>query len=300
MEGYRKNLEIINNILEDSGIVRYNAIKNRFKNESIDSPTLLYFYKSTIPKDNENTTAIGTYRTNLQKLRRKIEERRVRVIEKQVGEMVTREVQEKNTVKKQETVVTVSPNGTVTPYEVKQPGIKNTKIDLLSTLDDFKHANVFGSATVLKNKKKHSANLRLEENILATEITDRKKGTKTTVVTDITLSKVYLIFKNQKAFISCLTKPSHRVCLEKEIEIVNVNAAGEKMAEVILKNTNTGGFTKHCTASLIFSVEDVHKETVEYEIETPEEFIRWILLIKTRMHTVDRWSKDELLDLIRR
>lgn len=300
MEEYKRNLEIINSILEDTGIVRYNAIKNRFKNESMDSPTLLYFYKSIIPVEEENTSAIGAYRENLQKLRRKIEERRIRVIEREIDGVETKEVQEETVVRNQELIVDVGQEEGRMTVVGSTPVVKNVRIGFLSTLEDLKYATVSGSAIAKKGKNKLAAEISLEGNIFTSEITEKKKKTKTIIRTDVTLAKVYLIFKEQKRILSYLSRPPQKVCIEKETEIINLNKIKGNLTEVILKNANTGVFTKYITRSLGFSVKEAHKNPIDYEIGTEDEFVRWALLLKTRMYTVDRWSKDELLELIRR
>ncbi|KAI5189467.1 hypothetical protein NEMIN01_0530 [Nematocida minor] len=297
MQECTKDLDIINSILEDSGILRYNAIKNRFKNEYVDSPTLLCFYKRTQPKDT-GTTAIDMYRTNLQKLRRKIEERRVKITETTVNGVLSQEVTECSTIKNEEIIQTVSPNGTATPLIVNTVPIKDISIDNVSSLDDFRYASISGSAFVNQNKKKYAADLKLEGNILTTTITDRKKKTQSVVNVDVTLAKMFLVIKNSSSFLGCFKKPTRHIHINKEVEIVNVTAG--KITEIILKNINTGVFSKEYLKTLEFSIQDTYNSTISYEINSCEEFIRWLLVIKTRMHTVDKWNKDELLESIRR
>ncbi|OAG33404.1 hypothetical protein NEIG_00959 [Nematocida sp. ERTm5] len=297
MEECRKDLDIINNILEDSGIVRYNAVKNRFKNDSTESQLLLSLYKSTEPKETE-FTAIDVYRTNLQKLRRKIEERRVKITETVRNGVTTEELQETTSVRNEEVLVSISPNGTATPF-APETVVPNYTINIedVKTPDDFKYATVIGQIDVVKEKKKHRSSLRLNGIFLETKITDKKKGIETVLNVDISLAKLFIVVKSSKTFLTCMKKPSKNIYLHKELDIVNITNGSP--SELILKNVNTGEFIKEKIKTFEFFILDVYNSKISYRTNNPDEFIRWLLLIKSRMYTVDKWSKEELLQSIR-
>ncbi|EHY66323.1 hypothetical protein NEAUS04_0433 [Nematocida ausubeli] len=298
MQECKKNLDIINSILEDSGVVRYNAMKNRFRNESTDSQTLLCLYRNT-EKEHMEGSAIDLYRTNLQKLRRKIEERRLKITETIRNGVTTEEMEETVSVRNEEEIVTISPNGTATPFVPDNSIPKYTlNVEDVKSPDDFKYATVVGTIDVLMDKKKYKSELKLDGTILETRIADKKKGTETVVSVDITLAKLFIIAKSNKTFLRCMQKPSKHIYLHKEIDIVNITNGSP--AELILKNINIGMFIKEKIKTFEFFVQDVYNSKLSYKTSNPDEFLRWLLLIKSRMYTVDKWSKDELLQTIRK
>ncbi|KAH9385366.1 uncharacterized protein NEMAJ01_0262 [Nematocida major] len=288
----KKNLAIIDKVLEDTGIVRYNALKNRFRSECNDSPTLLCFYKNT-PASSEETS-IDLYRANLLKLRRKIEERKVRVLSHAGRETITETLS--TTVS--EALVSVSPNGTATPLQLESIPSYNLSVDNVGSLNDFKYATVLGAARVIKKSKQYESELKLEGHTLTTTVIDKKNDMKTIIDVDVTLAKLFLVVKNNDSFFSCMNKPTRYVHLHKEIDVMNITVG--KPSQIILKNVTNGTLFKEAVKSYEFAVQDVYGNTVLYKTQSPDEFIRWLLLIRSRMYTVDRWSKDELLNSIRR
>jgi len=294
MEDNGEGMRIINFVLGEKGILKYNAVKNRFMVEDAEKKTaLLHMHKENIAEAPDNT--IQNYRTNLQKLRKKIEERRVRITEiatPNTGQS-TREVVQTETTKTEESIVQISPNGTRTPIVLCTPA-PTQHITTISTIEQFKNSNVFGSISTKHNRKRREGGIRLERTELTTSITTKKGDTEVISKIDLLTSRLFIVVKERKRVFFCFEKPARYISLDKEIDIVNI--AQGKHHEIILKNTNTGAFLRESLRTLEFCVKDARNTTHMFETENSNEFIRWILLLKMRMQPVDLWNRSELLE----
>ncbi|KAI5181159.1 hypothetical protein NEOKW01_1378 [Nematocida sp. AWRm80] len=309
MQDYKKEMDIINQILGEEGLLRYNAIKNRFATGYLPNPpALLHFYQAenTSAADVDATT-ISSYRSNLQRLRRKIEERKVRTVEiiKPDSSKAVTETSETLTERTEDTVVAISPRGTQTPITMEPsfsstplPSIIPLNIAELNTLEHFQMSSAVGQVKIERYKKKVPATLQLDGTQLTCTVTNKKGEPEILPSIEITLSNLFLIVNGPKKFFNCFGDTTKLIMLKKEIDIISISK--KKTAEIILRNTNTGSFAKESLNTLLFCIKDIHNQITTFEIQDSNEFIRWLLLLKTRIHTVDLWKKEELLETIRK
>ncbi|OAG32159.1 hypothetical protein NEDG_02078 [Nematocida displodere] len=295
-----REISIINSVLGEEGLMKYNAIKARFATEEpVAKPekNILHIYNGA--GNNVENTTIFSYKSNLQRLRKKIEEHKVRITEVFVPNSPLPQTQEVVETLKTETVETIVP---VNPKDVpanitaqEKPAIAPPLMPIkqINTLESFRKALAHGLVKLQGVKKKQEGNIRLEETVL-TEYTKSKKGEyEITAKYDVATAKLFLTAYQPRTLASCFKEiPPKTVLLDKEIQIINMSTS--KKSELILKNTNTGCFIKTPLRKLEFTLRDSHMRNHTYEVEDEEEFIRWLTLLKLRMHPVDTWDRKEL------
>ncbi|KAI5185956.1 hypothetical protein NEHOM01_1179 [Nematocida homosporus] len=303
MQSPIKEIDIINAILGDEGILRYNATKNRFQTEAhpgLPPTNLLRIYKSTPSLVEENT--ITSYRTNLLRLRRKIEERKIKTVEIIHEDPLrhTSQVTLTQTVQTEEQIVPTPIGTDLQP----QPTLASVsliphEITEVASLELFRTATVTGNAKAFYNKKMRPTTITIQGTTLDTRIYNTKGEELISTTTDLTLSRLYVVVNGPRRMLPCLAPTKKKVQLEKEIELVNVTR-GTHSYEIIMKNTNTGEFIKESMQTLEFSILDSYSQHLLYQVECTSEFIKWLLIMKIRMHTVDLWEKNDLLENIRK
>lgn len=300
-----KSIGIIDTVLGEEGIIKYNATKNRFAISDAHQQAgrnFLHIYNSTT-QIIENST-IETYRRNLQRLRQKIEDREEK-LEEQL--LIAETAQADGCNQNVQSLVTHERITVSTPQSfVKESSRslllntpKEQSISQFSTLEHFKYSIAHGSVTLLKNKAKKEGTLKIKNTMLISCVRNKKGGYEGQEEYDVASCKLFIVVRSKKNILSCFREaPPSYIELEKEVSIVNMNS--KEKTEVILKNTNTGNFTKLCLSKLEFSLRDRAQTMHHYIVDEPREFIRWLLLIKIRMHTVDLWKANELLESIQK
>ncbi|KAI5191465.1 hypothetical protein NECID01_1459 [Nematocida sp. AWRm77] len=305
MQRSPSDIDIINIMLGEEGVIKYNAVKNRFlvseSDKVFQNQNFLHMYRENNVVVPNNT--ISSYKTNLQRLRRKIEECKVRITEVTTpnNPTVTTEVQKVETVKTEEVIVVVSPNGTKTPLAQAQavsPPVSQIPIAQANSLEQFKASTVFGTAVVFSNGQPREGSIKLEGTTLSGYAPGKKGASEELSRVDLSTSKLFLVLRKKRKVFFCFNHPARYVPVEKETDIINLVKA--KTHEILLKNTNTGSFTKETTLQLEFSVQDMYSHMHAYKIEDPNEFIRWLLVMKMRMHPVALWNRADLIESIQK
>lgn len=305
-----KDIDIINIMLGEEGVIKYNAIKNRFIMSEPDNVfknnNFLHMYRENSAVVPDNT--ITSYRTNLQRLRRKIEECKVRITEvtTPLNSTAVTQVTQTQAVRTEEVIVMVTPNGSQTPVveapkgaeQSKTPAVSAYPVSQANSLDQFKNATIQGPAILHLNKQLKSGIIKLEGTVLEGSVRTKKGAGELAASIDLSTAKLFLLVRKKRRFLFCFRQPLAYVPLGKEIELINL--AKPKQNEILLKNTNTGSFTKEITEHLEFALKDKYNQMHTYRIEDSDEFFKWLLIMKLRMHPVDRWNKTELIESIQK
>lgn len=309
MEEHTRKIALIDTILGDEGLLRYTAIKNRFASEEAEHAPENNFLEIYVANTSsiENST-IFSYKENLHKLRRKIEDHRVKIVQTisngtdisipSPSITLIDSVVIDSTVADADTDKNiVSPEKENTPSEILQPA---QNISLLSSLESFQRSSATGHAQMIYNRKIRTVSLLLENTILKSSFVSPKPEESFEILTDITSSSLFLFIVPPKKFFSCFSPQPVRVPILKETAIVNITKASSSTYEIILKNTNTGSFEKEITKVLSFSLLDLYNREHRYTISDISNYIKWLLAMKVRMHAADSWDKKDFLESLRK
>lgn len=303
MQDRTRKIALIDTVLGDEGLLRYTAVKNRFASEEVHTEpgsSFLSIYAAR-PSSVESTT-IFSYKENLQKLRKKIEEHRARILQSMTNDTnmpvlslpASLTVIDTVTIEEEEVVPAEKKSKEA---EITQP-VQN--ISLLSSLESFQTAKATGNAQMMHNKKMRAVSLLLESTMLKTTLTSPKMDDAVETVVDLTSSSLFLFIVPPRRFFSCFAPQAVKVPMMKETQIVNITKASSTTYEIILKNTNTGSFDKEITNVLSFTLLDLYNREYRYTVPDVSNYIKWLLAMKIRMHTVDSWDKKDFLESIRK
>ncbi|KAI5173057.1 hypothetical protein NEFER03_2041 [Nematocida sp. LUAm3] len=304
MQKKSSSLDIINCVLGEEGLLRYTAMKNRFicENTEPQQRNFLHIY-SDVPTEIENS-AIDQYRVNLQKLRRKIEERVTRVTEVLPTPGTCEEPvithSETTIINKEEcAIVEALPEQQNTPKPNGASIYPPYSISSVASLELFKISTITGEVKFYHDKKYYTAHICIQGSLFSTTAYNTKGEEVFFSRVDLSLSHLYVVANAQSKSFFCFKQPVKRIPIEKETEIVNVTKI-KTGHSIILKNTNTENFTKEIVKNLTFCLIDPYDQMYKYRVEDTNDFIKWIVIMKIRMHAVDLWNRNDLIESIRK